>query len=557
MPSEDKDYLAADEDEQCLVLANQLALALGERAAKLSSETLREVERSLAVTRSHLRETLNNRLPVHQLPAEVMGMIFASALPCHEDSFRYSGFEEPDVVGVRRARLAISAVCRRWRSIACQMASLWGVVEVSSSAPWAAECFCRSGNMPLHVLARYPFANTSESTLITQGNRIRDLFLELLKQDSARVPVELPNDLPPVPNLECLVIATRCRPFEDGRPMVDLAHRVPLFPHPPLRLRMLILKNQCWFPAIPYDRLTHLYISQGTPIDFRSLLTLLGHCTALEKLIMVDVYLAAANQVPADYTVSLPSLRLLTLGINQSRMLMRYLLRALMLPSTAILRIFGREALRALSGLDPFPSPPFTRNFDTLVIDSSPAGCTVQASGPSCGLLLDFGKTYSPPVVKLAEHVLLSLIPFSNIRSLTLRGEYSHQLVFGSMPSLAYVRLIDGGPEVSLGDLHIHDPWVGSALEVGISRFPQVSEMDIWTATPAMTRPIKPSWFPSLEKVAVYHPALQNALNQHLISPEAVRESNFPHAVYQQVDPAEQPALDLPGIRPVVHAYEW
>ncbi|KAL7283845.1 hypothetical protein ACG7TL_003285 [Trametes sanguinea] len=411
--------------------------------------------------------------------------------------------------------------------------------------------------MPLHVLARYPFGNTSESTLIAQGDRIRDFFLELLKQDSARIPMELPNDLPPLPNLECLVIATRCRPFEDGRPMVDLAHRVPVFPHPPLRLRTLILKNLCWFPAIPYDRLTHLYISQGTPIDFRSLLTLLGHCTSLENLVMVDVYLAAANQVPADYRIDLPSLRLLTLGINQSRMLMRYLLRALVLPPTAILRVFGREALRALSGLDPFPAPPFTRSFDTLVIDSNFAGCTVQASGPSCGLLLDFGKTYSPPAVKLAEHVLLSLIPFSSIKRLTLRGEYSHQLVFGSMPSLTSVCLIDSGPEVPLGDLHVHDPWVSSALEVGGSRFPQVSEMEIWTATPAVTRLLTPSWFPSLGKVTVYHPPLQNQMNQHLVTAEAVRQSNCLHTAFQQVDRAEQPTLDLPGIRPTQHPYEW
>ncbi|CDO70319.1 hypothetical protein BN946_scf184843.g8 [Trametes cinnabarina] len=437
------------------------------------------------------------------------------------------------------------------------MNSLWAVVEVTSSALWVAECFRRSGDMPLHVLARYPYTNCAESTLLAQGDRIRDLFLEFLKPDCARVPTELPSVLPPVPNLECLVLATRCRPFEDGRPMVDLAHRVPLFPHPPLCLRMLIVKNQCWFPAIPYDRLTHLYISQGTPVDFRSLLTLFGHCTALEKLIMVDVYLAATHQIPVDYTVALPALRLMTLGINQSRMLMRYLLRAVVLPSTAILRIFGREALRALSGLDPFPSPPFTRNFDTLVIESGASGCTIQASGPSCGLLLDFGKTYSPPVVKLAEHVLLSLLPYSSIRHLALRGEYSHQLIFRAMPSLTSVLLIDCGPEVSLVDLHLHDHWVASAIEVAISQFPQVEEMEVWTATPAVIRVLKASWLPSHKKLSVYHPPLEDAYNKRLVDPQVVSRSDMPYLTFHEVGPTEQPAMDLPGIRPVEHAYGW
>ncbi|KAI0326006.1 hypothetical protein GY45DRAFT_1230796, partial [Cubamyces sp. BRFM 1775] len=421
-------------DHKPCVLAEHLLQSLYGGAGKFGALKLQDIEHKVADSLSFVRCSINNFRPIHRLPTEVLGIVFRYALPTPDGGFRESGCQEPDIKAERRARTALTHVCRRWRAVALDMAALWTVID-ASAGPSVHPYFERSGNMPLHVFARYPLDNTTETPLASQGDRIQDLFLEFPREHRSVVPTELPAFLPHSPNLECLAIATRCRTFEDGRPIVDLAQRPRLFPYPPPRLTMLILHNQSWFPAIPYDRLTHLHISQGTPIDIRSLLTLLGHCTSLEKAVFVDIYIANARQVPEDFRVELPRLRLLALAINFSRLSMRYLLRGLVLPPTVTVRITGSEAVRALAGLQPFPDLPFAASFDTLIVNHASGCWNIQASGPTSGLLLGGGTS---AVTYLTGDVLRSLVPLANIKRLIVRSDRAVVTfaVLSDMPSL-------------------------------------------------------------------------------------------------------------------------
>ncbi|KAI0374584.1 hypothetical protein BV20DRAFT_960703 [Pilatotrama ljubarskyi] len=536
------------------VLAESLFHSLRENRDTLGLEALQTLEHTIAASLSLVRSLLNERRPVHQLPAEILAIIFSYALPSSNGGFRDSGSKESDMREERHARVTISHVCRRWRAVALETASFWTLVDASHSTSWASACIERSGDMPMQVFLRYPLDSITETPLASHGSRIRGLFLEFPRDRRAVVPTELPDFIPAVPDLEYLSIATRCRAFEEGRPMVDLDRSPPLFPQPPPRLRMLILKNLCWYPAIPYEQLTHLHISQGTPVDLRALLALFRRCLALEKLVLADVYLANSRQMGDDDTVDLPHLRLLTLGINQSRLSMRHLLKALLLPPTVVVRISGSEAVRALGDLLPFPALPFTADFDTLYVDRSPDGLVIQAAGPSpSGLLLDFGNGYASMLVSVLQHLLPSLIPFKNVKRLTVRGDrwdLALQLL-SSMPSLQSVRMVDTAAPAE------GEQWMVKGIYGVQERAPQVGQLGIWSPRRELASVLRlASSLFHLEKLAFSHIAGEKCDGPPLDRESLWESIPIPDLDCVVVDPADVPVWDLPGIRPR-HPYDW
>ncbi|OJT14939.1 hypothetical protein TRAPUB_8509 [Trametes pubescens] len=508
---------------------------------------------------SVVRSTINNHRPVHQLPVEVLGIIFRYALPSNDGGFRQSGAKEPDMHEERRERVAITHVCRRWRAAASEMAAFWTLID-ASSVQWATTCFERSGTMPLHVFLRYPLDSTTETPLASEGARIRDLFIEFPKDRRSIIPTELPTFLPEVPNMESLSIVTRSKAFEEGRPMVDLSQCPPLFPQPPPRLRTLILKNQCWFPTIPYEQLTHLHIAQCTPVDLRALVGLLGRCTALEALVLADVYLASARAVPDDCTAPLPRLRLLALGIHQSRLSMRRMLKCLVLPATGIIvRISGNEAARALCDLQPFPALPFAADFDTLTLDRTADGLVLQAAcaRTGTGLLLELNHSYASLLGSLAKNVLPALIPFANITRLTVRADKCDAALhlLPAMPSVAAVCVVDAAPQgIDAGAA------IGAALVEFPQCVPRVSELAIWSPRRELNCLPKLPFIPiKLKKLSFCH--MRSAGPDAPAGPPPGREyleSAIAEVDFRTVDVADVPNLiDLPGVQPLNHIYDW
>ncbi|KAI9065062.1 hypothetical protein FKP32DRAFT_1675079, partial [Trametes sanguinea] len=262
---------------------------------------LRDLDHRATASTSPVQEPLNNLPPVHRLPPELMGTIFALTLPCR--SFLSSGYTQPDIAGV--------SVCRRWHSISYGTPSLWTVVEVPTSADpqsTTVEYLERSGGMPLCVSTQYPPTDPTTASLASQANRIHELFLEI-PDKWYRPPQTITQLFPAVPNLECLVLAIRNLMFMK-------APRIPLFARPPRRVRVLIVKRMWCDPAILYGHLTHLHITACRFVDLPSFLAVLGSCTALEQLVMADVQ-HRPNCTPehtSPSSVPLPVLRTLTLG---------------------------------------------------------------------------------------------------------------------------------------------------------------------------------------------------------------------------------------------------
>ncbi|KAH9848916.1 hypothetical protein C2E23DRAFT_937200 [Lenzites betulinus] len=572
--------MVSSQDSRTCALAGGLleSLKIGADSFRFIIQQLQDLDRIVAHSLSLVRSAINDHRPVHQLPAEILALIFRYALPSNDAEFHHSGEEEVDLHAEHFARVIISHVCKRWRAVSLEMATFWTVID-THHAPWATTYFERSGTMPLHLYLRYPPENTMETPLISQGPRIRDMSIELQKKHDSIIPLQLPMYLPAVPNLECLTIVTRSRPFEEGRPMIDLDHCPPLFPAEPPRLRTLILKGQCWFPAIPYEQITHLHINKSTPVDLTVIIGLLRRCVSLEALVLADVYLAHARTVPDNCSASLPRLRLLTLSITQSRLSMRRFLPCLRLPTTDItVRILGREAGRALADLHPFPTLPFAAHLDTLTLDAPGPdlrGLVLQAHGAAAnvGLLLDLGDSYTSAAHALGKTVLPVLLPYGSITRLAMRAprcDVVAQLLPAHLPALTSVRVVDAaGPSVT-------DALAGKAVGVALRDVadiaPQTAEAELWSprAELGVSHPApagaRPSALFNLRRFTLCH--VRGAGDRDGVLPAGMgeRAEELARSVAASVEEVECRMVDaadagkfinLPGVRPSGHAYSW
>ena len=503
------------------------------------------------------RSSINNYASINVLPAEVLGIIFQHALPSEGRGLSFSGYEEPRMAEELRSRIVLTHVCQRWRHIALKTASFWTVVdEVSHDS--SSSFLARSGDMPLQVYVKQTLCRHVGRMLIPHGARIRDLYLSIPKECRSIIPSTTPEFPFDPRNLERLAIVTEARPFDEGRPSIDLDMSPVLFPGPTPRLKMLILRNMCWLPVIPYGNLTHLHITHGTPISLVTLLIFLGRCTALEELVLVDIYIASSTAVPLDHAINLPHLRMLVLGINQSHLSMRRLLQYLLLPATATLRVNGLYAFRALSDLRPFPKLSFTAGFDTLSIDHTSGRFVVRACGPSSALLLDF-KEYPIASHDHAIYLMKSIIPFDNVVDLRYRTHTGparlamHLLADAYMPALRKFTFVDGG-DVSVGseplperrEAYVH------AISQAMGRSPNLTELHLWSADPA---------FPLRLGLRTSAPSLRTLVFHFCGTGDAAADTDALHKQAEETrvctSPLCEAPLAIPGVDPVHNFYEW
>ncbi|KAI0697306.1 hypothetical protein C8T65DRAFT_743229 [Cerioporus squamosus] len=545
------------EENHPVYLAERLLDALRNSHTRLDLDVLKHLEETASAILAITRSGITSYAPINVLPAEVLGIVFQHFLPSEGRGFRFNGYDVPRMADELRSRIVLTHVCRRWRHVALNMASLWTLIDEFSHDSSSA-FLARSGDMPLQVYVKQTLCHDAGQTLIPYGPRIRDLHLNIPKERRSIIPSTtsvLPFD---AQKLERLCIVTEARPFDESRPNIDLDMSPVLFPGPTPRLKMLILRAMCWLPAIPYNNLTHLHITQGTPVSLITILGFLGRCTALEELILVDIYIGSATAVPLDHAVSLPHLRMLVLGINQSHLSMRRLLQYLLLPSTVTLRVNGVYAFRALSDLRPFPKLPFTAGLDTLSIDHTRGRLLVRASGPSSALLLDF-KEYPIASHDLAIHLMKSIIPFDNIVDLrywshTLHARLAvHLLADAHMPSLAKFSFVDGGADVPIPV----EPLAGKreeyvhAISCALDRSPNLQELQLWSGDAEL---------PSRLALRASAPSLRTLVFHYRGKADAVSID----VLRQQAEDARmcsctqcEPPMKLPRVDPVHHIYEW
>lgn len=482
-------------------------------------------------------------------------MIFQQTLPSQGNGLPFNGYEVPQLGMELSSRVTLTHVCRRWRRVALDMASLWTVIDEFSSAS-SSVLLARSRQMPVQVYIKNMLSRSTGNALVAHGHRIRDLYLSIPKEHRSAIPSSVPEFPFDAMNLERLSITTDARPFDESRPIVNLDLSPALFGQPTPRLRMLVLRNMCWLPDISYGNLTHLHITQGTPVSLVTVLTFLGRCTALEELILVDIYIASSAAVPLDHAVTLPRLRTLVLGINQSHLSMRRLIQYLILPPTATVRVTGVYAFRALSDLRPFPHLPFTETFDTLSVDHSFGHLVVRASGPSSALFLDF-KDYPLSSSEQAIYLMQSIIPFGNILDIRYRAHVHHArravhlLGDSHMPSLKKFCYIDTHDAST-----IPDAWADrreaymNAISQALERAPQLSNLELWSVDDDFPSRLTLSDCASLKELVFHYTGKPEVVPDMTTTRERVANARLCSCTCEL--PLRIPSADF-----VDHPYEW
>ena len=390
------------------------------RFHSLERAQLKKLEGTISTVLSLLRNGINSHASIHSLPVEVLGMVFLLSLPSEDGDIRHSGCKDRPSIHLR-ARIALTSVCQRWRQIALDMAALWTVIDVPG--PSAPAFVARSANIPLQLFATYTPERAVGASIGEHAARVRDIALNIPVAHRSSIPSHGPVFAFDAPALEFLSVTTCCRPFEESRPTLDFDAPSAVFAGATPRLRMLVLSNTCWVPAVPCARLTHLHLERGPPTPLIPLLAFLARCPALTHLAVVDVYLSLASAVPLDHAVALPALRTLALGINQPMLSMRRLLQYFVLPQDGLrMRVSGPYALRALAGLQPFPALPFRCAFDRLEVDAGPGRLGLRAAGPGKEELVLELSEYRPADQKHAVAVAREMVRLEGVREWTFRG---------------------------------------------------------------------------------------------------------------------------------------
>ncbi|KAI0326004.1 hypothetical protein GY45DRAFT_1329499 [Cubamyces sp. BRFM 1775] len=488
-------------------------------------------------------------VPINKLPPELLGDILRRTLPPAHGNLTYDDYPEDihTVATWRRSITTLLQVCGYWRTILLNMASLWSIIDMSSDLPWSLGCLERSGNAPLDVFLQYPLNERQCAPLLSQGHRIRALHLDIPRPYRAEIPTDLPMFLPTVPNLESLLIATRCYLWDGEQPPLDLADCPLVFQNPPPNLKKLVLYSPCWFPGgIQLHQLTHLLISCNMSCDRHSLLALIRQSPLLEQLILAEVFIDGPDE-PSSGTapmIHLPRLRHFTLRVDNTVSTAHCMLEHLQIPSTATVRIVGREAFHVFEVMMP-RSFPFTEKFNTLVVEGTHSHVAIEATGPSSGLVISISKNQHSTSIYdqgFARGILAWLIPCKNIKSVTIssvRCDRALELLPESLSPLT-LRLMDRGSYSF--DPRFEEMKIDSykALLRGIARFQEVTELHIWSSYLALNPPIR-----SLERYTFYHVHAQSVRKVALRQYPCHKPTLDTHADFDFVDKASYPVLGL------------
>ncbi|KAI0326005.1 hypothetical protein GY45DRAFT_1374307 [Cubamyces sp. BRFM 1775] len=548
----------------CLLVNGLLRSLQGSALDALEIEQVQTVQNTISTCLALVQCSLNRRQPIHRLHPELLGEILQLALPSTGGCLCEGVWNQAAALKAqRRAIMTFMQVCGRWRAIVLEMAAFWTIVDMSSGSAWSAACLERSKEAPLSVFLQYPLDAAQYLPLATRGHRIRDFFLDIPREHRAVFPTELPTILPAVPNLECLSIVTRCYIWDSDRPALDLERRQIIFPDPLPKLTRLVLKGPCWVPdGVPYHQLTHLHISQGMPLDLLSFLAFLGRCLSLEKLVLDDISIRSFENLSDDCipTVELPALRLLTLGVDQSSQAASYVLENIHLSSPVTLRIIGVFAIDVLK--DTRLHLPFTGTFDTLVIECTGEYMAVQAAGPHSGLLIhSVGTRYHWANVRETGEALRKaldrVLPCRNIKRVTIDSSACDATMRFLPDALSPVtlRLVDRCVQPGKGAQkeRLHDMSTS-----GVSRFLDLglTELEAWSMNDLLS-PLPPIAPGSLRKYTFYHVRVAGSEESKLERHAMVEPPSHPGVDLRFVDNASWPKLDLPGVRPPCHLYDW
>ncbi|KZT26651.1 hypothetical protein NEOLEDRAFT_198264 [Neolentinus lepideus HHB14362 ss-1] len=229
------------------------------RELELERKALDELIKQRINELSQLRTQRNNHAPIFKLPPEVLTYIFhiCSYLEPFSIPSPYSMASTP--------WFKVTHVCKHWREVALNCASLWHYIEFVSPK-WTAEMLKRSKNAAIVVKADLTYRTPNFASIVQQAlehvHRIKELDLVAPQQTLCRLAGTLTR---PAPHLESLRLSS-----QRLSAYLDTIYRVPdsLFKSTAPRLRRLELVN-CeidWNSSF-LTNLTHLHLDKASAND--------------------------------------------------------------------------------------------------------------------------------------------------------------------------------------------------------------------------------------------------------------------------------------------------
>ncbi|KAI0055728.1 hypothetical protein BV25DRAFT_1921579 [Artomyces pyxidatus] len=322
--------------------ANSLALAPGVQAPSRAT-TPSQLAQEIAEARRYLaslRRTRNSRVPVAQIPVEILIHIF-SFIKCHP-RWPHRNPDRPP------AWVAVTHVCQFWREVALSSPLLWSNI-VTYNMHWMQETLARSKAAPIS-LPMYVNHSTWELPK-TLTSVITHIIPHILRAKKITIHgANISSYVQPLfehaaPWLEVLELS-------DIRSHFDNRNRILLPRQEALNLRTLRLKR-CSFmwpiPTLFSPALTELKISHMLPEDRPSLLQIravLLTMPNLKILVLSDVLRKSPDSTafvvdPASSTVSLPFLQSLSFTAEKAVDVVSFISQ-LIVPSNASLHLLCR-----------------------------------------------------------------------------------------------------------------------------------------------------------------------------------------------------------------------
>jgi hypothetical protein len=241
-----------------------------------------EVIKQITLGEEHIRSLksyLNTLAPISRLPPETLSMIFAKCAAQNKQAF---------TCGRSIPWIAITHICRHWRSVALECPRIWANL-VFASHKMTSEMLRRSKSGPIVIKATLPGTALEKSALLLameQIHRTRILHLKFCHIPTSSITSNLRRLAPRLESLRLLL------DVEVPRLNADFFLPVPELPFngetPQLRHVQLVGCGISWDIPI-FNKLHHLEIkSPSIRPTMKQILVVLGKMPLLRKLILKD-----------------------------------------------------------------------------------------------------------------------------------------------------------------------------------------------------------------------------------------------------------------------------
>lgn len=321
--------------------------SLAARSQLQRSQTRQELEDSIT---HHLRciinikTQLNSLLPISVLPTEVLAEVFLfRAASCRQTNHH---------VPIMSGWIALSHVCKHWRTVALGCPSLWNRLVIARHAEWVPELLSRSKELPLsiymwlHGLPQSSDSLTSPTPddptelVLSSLGRIRILHISLMTRGSTGRGMRLLDG--PAPLLESLTVSDLLGTLSPHKYVDGLLQR----PESSGLRRLDLTLSQTTWPVFFPRNLTHLTIRSfgrhsGGDASFQQLFSSLARMPLLEVFKATGTFEpdgASSLLCPLRPPISLPHLRSMSLLDMQSFTVV-HITRSLYTPSLSHLCI--------------------------------------------------------------------------------------------------------------------------------------------------------------------------------------------------------------------------